>query len=274
MAYNESGELRAGMGVAAGDYDGDGRIDLLVTNFYEEAQHALPQRRPAAGSRSRPPRPGSLAPSRSKLGFGTGFLDDDNDGRLDLFVANGHVNDVRPLGMPYAMSPAALPQRRASGRFARRLGRRRPLLSQAVAGRRAAAFGDLDNDGDVDIVVTHLGRPPAVLINGTEPGGHFVSLALRPQRGGAPCVGARVTAEIGARRLTRVLAGGTSYLSASDPRISIGLGPASRLDRLEVRWPSGSHSRWVNVDAGQFLEAREGSEELRPIPSSKTRYHD
>ena len=161
LAYNESGNLRAGMGVAVGDYDEDGRVDLLVTNFYEEGstlyRNAAPGRFVVETSQAR-----LLAPSRSKLGFGAGFLDFDNDGGLDLFVANGHVNDVRPIGIPYAMNPQLF-LGVGRGRFADVSSRAGPYFQADWLGR-GAAFGDLDNDGDTDIVVTHLGRPPAVLL--------------------------------------------------------------------------------------------------------------
>ena len=168
LAYNESGELRAGMGVAVGDYDDDGRIDLLVTNFYEEGstlyRNAAPGRFVIETSRAR-----LLAPSRSKLGFGTGFLDYDNDGRLDLFVANGHINDVRPLGIPYAMNPQLF-RGVGRGRFVEVSSKAGPYFRADWLGR-GAAFGDLDNDGDTDIVVSHIGRPPALLLNETTPRG-------------------------------------------------------------------------------------------------------
>jgi hypothetical protein len=209
------------------------------------------------------------APSRGTLGFGAGFIDVDNDGWLDLFVANGHLNDVRPLGMPYQMPPQLF-LNDGRGGFLDRSAAAGPYFVTPWLGR-GAAFGDLDNDGDLDIVVTHLGRPPAVLINDTEPRGHFLSLSLRPRRGGVPCVGARVTAEFGNQRLVRVLAAGTSYLSTSDSRMLIGLGKAMRADRLQIRWPSGASQEWKDVEADWFLEVQEGNETLRPFSHSTNR---
>jgi hypothetical protein len=122
-------------------------------------------------------------------------------------------------------------------------------------------------------VVTHLGRPPAVLINESSPRGHFLSLSLKPKRGGGPCVGARVEAECGGRRVVRFVAGGTSYLSSSDSRILVGLGDASQIDRLEVRWPSGTQQEWRDVEADRRVEAAEGRAELRPAAGDKTPDH-
>jgi hypothetical protein len=268
VAYSESGQLRSGMGVALGDYDGDGRPDLLVTNFYEEGDTLY--RNASTGDFQVTTTLARLAaPSRSKLGFGTGFLDIDNDGTLDLFVTNGHLNDVRPLGMPYQMHPQLFCND-GHGRFVDRSAEAGPYF-QALWLGRGAAFGDLDNDGDPDIVVTHLGRPPAVLINETEPRGHFLSLTLLPSRGRGPCVGARVSAEMGGRRVSRILAGGTSYLSTSDHRMLIGLGQARRADRLEIRWPCGATQVWTGVNADQFLEVREGNSSLRTASHLATR---
>jgi hypothetical protein len=260
VAYSESGQLRSGMGVAAGDYDGDGRADLLVTNFYEEGDTLY--RNAAAGDFQVTTTQARLAsPSRGTLGFGAGFLDADNDGHIDLFVTNGHLNDVRPLGMPYQMPPQLF-HNDGHGRF-RDLAPRIGGYFQELWLGRGAAFGDLDNDGAIDIVVTHLGRPPAVLRNESGSRGHFLSLGLELRRGGRPCVGARITAEFAGRRVVRFLTGGTSYLSFSDPRIHLGLGDARQVDRLEIRWPSGTTQEWKRVDADRYLEAREGSPELR-----------
>ncbi len=263
LAYNESGALRAGMGVAVGDYDEDGRVDLLVTNFYEEGstlyRNAAPGRFVVETSQAR-----LTAPSRSRLGFGTGFLDADNDGRLDLFVANGHVNDVRPIGIPYAMAPQLF-LGAGRGRFADVSSKAGPYFRSEWLGR-GAAFGDLDNDGDTDVVVTHIGRPPALLLNETEPRGSFLRLTLRGDGPGRDATGARVTVEAGGRSLVRVVAGGTSYLSASDRRVLVGLGTADKVDRLTVRWPDGKTQSWSRLRAGQSLVIVEGGE---PLPSAE-----
>jgi hypothetical protein len=264
LAYNERGESCAGMGVAVGDYDGDGRSDLYVTNFYEETNTLYRATGPGAFEVTT-----ALArlavPSRSKLGFGTGFLDYDNDGWLDLFVTNGHINDVRLLGMPYQMTPQLF-QNTGQGRFADVTSHAGPYFQDAWLGR-AAAFGDLDNDGDTDIVVTHLGRAPAVLRNDTPAQGHHLSLRLIGAHGSTRPIGARVSAWAGGRRRTRVLAGGTSYLSAHDPRVLIGLGTTARVDRLELRWPSGLTQSWTDLAVDRSLILKEGQSAVSETPT-------
>jgi hypothetical protein len=262
VAFNESGRLRAGMGVAAGDLDGDGRIDLLVTNFYEEGstlyRNAAPRRFEVVTARA-----GLLVPSRSRLGFGTSFLDADNDGWLDLFVANGHINDVRPLGIPYAMEPQLF-RNLGQGRLREVSSEAGAYFREPVLGR-GAAIGDLDNDGDADIVVTHLGRPPAVLLNETEPRGGVLRLSLAGRAARRSPIGAKVTVNAGSMAVTRFVTGGMSYLSCSDTQLLIGLGPAARADRVEVRWPSGRIQAWHGLPAEADLLIEEGREP-RPRP--------
>jgi hypothetical protein len=232
-----------------------------VTNFYEEGstlyRNAAPGRFTVETSRAR-----LLSPSRSKLGFGTGFLDYDNDGRLDLFVTNGHVNDVRPLGIPYAMSPQLF-RGVGGGRFAEVSSRAGPYFQAEWLGR-GAAFGDIDNDGDTDIVISHIGRPPALILNETSPRGTFLRLTLKGTGRCRDATGARVTVEAGGRSLVRVVAAGTSYLSASDRRVLVGLGTNDRVDRLTIRWPSGKTQTWSDLAAGRSLTIIEGGE---PVPS-------
>ncbi len=269
VAYNESGQLRAGMGVAAGDADGDGRIDLLVTNFYEEGstlyRNAAPGQFEVTTARA-----GLLVPSRSRLGFGTSFLDADGDGRLDLFVANGHINDVSRLGMPHAMEPQLF-HNQGRGLFHDVSDRAGTAFREPTLGR-GVAVGDLDNDGDVDIVVSHLGRPPALLSNETEPRGGALRLTLIGLGSGRRPIGAVVTVRTGSSTITRVVAGGTSYLSASDTQVLIGLGQAPRADSVVVRWPSGRVQSWTGLPAGADLLLEEGREPRpRPVAAPRTR---
>ena len=227
LAFNENGESRAGMGVACGDYDEDGRLDLIVTNFYEEGvtlyRNSAPGRFQVRTAAAR-----LLAPTRSKLGFGAGFRDFDADGRLDLFLANGHINDVSPLGMPYRMACQVF--RNDGGKFADVGASAGPYFRLDVLAR-GAAFGDLDGDGLEDAVVTHLGEPPAVLLNGSRTASKTVVLRIT----GPAALGATVRASVAGRMLTRCVVGGGSYLSASDGAIVLGVGDAEVVDSVQIR---------------------------------------
>jgi hypothetical protein len=273
VAFDESGAATAGMGVAAGDHDGDGRTDLLVTNFYEEGvtlyRNAAPGRFETVTARAR-----LKVPTRSKLGFGTGFLDYDNDGRLDLFIANGHINDVRPLRMPYRMT-SQLFHNVGEGRFTDVSSDAGPYFRGRWLGR-GAAIGDFDNDGDSDVVVIHNDGPPALLRNESAKIGHSLRLTLTGTGVGTKhCrfpVGARIRVQTGPLSVAREIVAGTSYQSRNDPRLLIGVGPALRADRVEVRWPSARTEAWTDLPADTPIELVEGQAPLfRDVPAKRAR---
>lgn len=261
LAANASSGFLAGMGVAAGDLDGDGLPDLAVTNFYDESTTFY---RNLGGGffADRGTSVGLALPSRYLLGFGVAFLDYDNDGRIDLATANGHVNDSRPL------YPCAMPMQLLAGAPGGRLRdvttiAGPPLTSPRLG--RGLAVGDLDNDGKVDLLVVSQGEPLAWLHNGTS-GGHSLTLLLEGTKSCRDPVGARVVVNSGGIRRTAWRTGGGSYLSASDPRIRIGLGDARSADSVEVHWPSGTIDQFLDLkgDAGYLL--REGRPEPGPLP--------
>jgi prepilin-type N-terminal cleavage/methylation domain-containing protein len=259
VACSASGGYQAGMGVACRDLDGDGRPDLAVTNFHGESTsffHNLGGGLFADRTTS----VGLAAPSRYLLGFGIAFLDFDNDGQADLATANGHVNDYRPQ-VPYAM-PARL-YAGASGRLVD-VSDRDESAWQVPRVARGLAAGDLDNDGRVDLLIVAQDGPLAWFHNRTS-GGHFVAFGLEGAESNRDAVGAVVTVTVGGRRQVVRRTGGCSYLSASDPRLHFGLGPGDRIDRVEVAWPSGRTSRFVDLaaDAGYLL--REGDDEPKPL---------
>ena len=260
VAANAEGGYQAGMGVACGDLDGDGRLDLAVTNFYGESTtffHNLGQSLFADETA----RVGLAAPTRHQLGFGIAFLDADNDGRLDLLSANGHVNDYRP-SIPYKM-PIQLLRGGADGRLRDVSERAGPPFGPLHLGRGLAA-GDLDNDGRVDALVVVQNEPLVFLHNQTR-GGHFVTLALEGTVSNRDGVGARVVVVTGSERRVAQRIGGGSYLSAGDPRLHFGLGDARRIESLEVHWPSGRVDRYLDlpVDTGYLL--REGEAKVKRL---------
>lgn len=262
LAYNESGEPTAAMGVAVGDFDNDGWLDLLVTNFYEEGAtlfRNLGQGRfEVATTRTR-----LKIPTRSHLGFGTGFHDFDNDGNLDLFITNGHVNDVRPLRMPYQMTPQLF-RNQGNGQFANVSDVAGDYFQQKWLGR-GAAFGDFNNDGWVDVLVTHNEGPPALLMNqskGMKPN-HALRLFLKPSKINGKHVspiGSQVRVKLkNGRTLTRTVLAGTSYLSAHDTRLCIGIGGETSAD-LEIRWPDGKVETFSGQKPDQLLVIEQSTE--------------
>jgi thioredoxin-like negative regulator of GroEL len=256
VACAAGGGFQAGMGIACGDLDGDGLVDLAVTNFYGESTTFY---RNLGGGQFADDTAavGLVAPSRFLLGFGIALLDVDNDGRLDLATANGHVNDYRP-GTPYAM-PAQLLRGGAGGRLADVTATAGAAWRVPRVGRGLAA-GDLDNDGRLDLLIVAQGAPLAYLHNRTE-GGHWVTLRLEGRASNRDAVGARVVIESGGRRQVAWRTGGGSYLSAGDPRLHFGLGTAVRVDALEVTWPSGRVDRYRDLPADAGYHLREGDAE-------------
>ncbi|MGE3817967.1 MAG: FG-GAP-like repeat-containing protein [Isosphaeraceae bacterium] len=261
LAANASSGFLAGMGVAAGDLDGDGRPDLAVTNFYDESTTFY---RNLGGGffADRGAAIGLALPSRYLLGFGVSFLDYDDDGRLDLVTANGHVNDSRPL-YPYAM-PMQLLAGDAQGRLRDVTALAGPPLTTPRLGR-GLAVGDLDNDGKVDLLVVSQGEPLAYLHNETS-GGRSLTLQLEGTASGRDAVGARVVVTAGGRTQTAWRFGGGSYLSASDPRIRFGLGEAREIDSVEVTWPSGRVDRVPGLKPGAGYSLREGQPQPETLP--------
>ncbi|QDV38638.1 FG-GAP-like repeat-containing protein [Tautonia plasticadhaerens] len=262
LALDGSGHATASMGVVADDLVADGLIDLLHTNFLNEANTL--HRNLGGGQFADATLSGGLAaPSLSTTGFGTAAVDADNDGTLDLFVANGHVDD-----QPWVNSPMPQPPQlflgRGGGRFTLADADAFPYLSRRVVGRGLAS-GDLDDDGRADLVVVHRGSPAAVLRNVTE-GGHWLGLRLIGTRSPRTPVGARVEVEAGGLRIVRWLTSGTGYLSAHDNRLWLGLGAAEAVDRLEIHWPSGLRQSIAGLAADRRYELREGGEPSPMIP--------
>jgi tetratricopeptide (TPR) repeat protein len=254
VAVNAEGAAVAGMGVDFADYDDDGRPDLFVSTLSGETYSLY--RNLATGFVYTTQSAGVAAPSMPGSGWGTRLFDYDNDGWKDLFVAQGHVLDTIELTsdhLRYQQPPLLL--RGGNGRFvpASTAG----PFAQAWAGR-GAAFGDLDNDGDVDVVVANCGQRATVLRNDAGAANHWLGLRLQGTRSNADGLGARVSATTADGRTQHyIVTTASSYLSASDKRVLVGLGTADKVSRLEVRWPSGLTQVLSDVAAGQTITARE-----------------
>jgi thioredoxin-like negative regulator of GroEL len=254
VAANAGGGFQAGMGVARGDLDGDGLLDLLVTNFYGEsttwfrglgqgmfADHTVPS--------------GLAALSRHLLGFGITLIDANDDGYPDVLTVNGHVDDFRPT-FPYAM-PAQLLVGTGEGRLADASGRAGDAFRVLRLGR-GLAVGDLDRDGRIDAVAIDQAGPLVYFHNVTEGGGHALRIVLEGTASNRDAVGAVVTVHAGGRRFVAARCGGGSYQSASEPVIHVGLGRAERVEALEVAWPSGRSERFEGLTVDAEYRIREG----------------
>ena len=264
VASGPEGGYQASMGVACGDYDGDGLPDLAVTNFYGESS-TLYRNLGGGLFRDQTAASGLGAATRYLLGFGTAFADVNNDGRLDLVTANGHVNDNRPY-YPYAM-PSQLLMGQPGGRFADASDKSGDVWRVPRVGRGLAA-ADLDNDGRLDLLILGQNEPLAYLHNrgpSTGDSGRFVTFLLEGSASNRDGVGALVTITAEGRRQVAPRFGGGSYQSSGDPRLHFGLGTASAVDSVEVHWPSGRLDRFARLapDLGYLL--REGASAPSPL---------
>jgi hypothetical protein len=262
VAANADGGYQAGMGVACGDFDGDGLPDLAVTNFYGQSTsffHNLGQGMFADHTTAI----GLAAPSRNVLGFGIAFLDVNNDGRLDLLTANGHVSDMRPI-LPFAMQ-TQLYLGRARGTLSEVTAQAGPPFQELYVGR-GLAIGDLDNDGRLDAVMVSQNTPLVYFHNRTESiRGQSVTIRLQGTTSNRDGVGASVALKSAGRTVIQQRLGGGSYQSASDPRLHFGLGPSAPLEWVDVRWPSGRVDRYHDIKAGKAYLLREGESSPKPL---------
>jgi hypothetical protein len=245
------------MGVDAGDYDGDGSLDLVVTNFaqdYTTVYHNLGQ----GIFTDRSFESGVAAASGPYLGWGVGFIDIDNDGLLDLFVANGHVYpDIEQTGTSTYHQPNLLFRNQGKGRLTKVTASEGGGLALARSSR-GAAFGDYDNDGDIDVLVSNIDDRPTLLRNDTS-GGRWITMRLVGVKSNRDGIGAKVTVVAGGRRQTAEVRAGGSYVSHNDMRLHFGLGDEHAVDEVEIRWPSGLVERVDGLEPDRFYEAREGS---------------
>jgi len=248
-AVNEAGQSQAGMGIAAGDVDGDGLADVLVTNFAGEYT-TFYQQQPGGRFRDVSAAWGLIEATQSFVGFGVGLADFDLDGAPDLLAANGHVSeDAEQFYEGVGLAQAKLVLRQEGRSFRRLANPWADARTGELAVGRGAAFGDLDNDGDVDAVIGNLRGPVDILRNDSPPGRSLrVELIGRSPNRGA--LGATVRVRVGDRWQVQMVAGGGSYCSQNDPRLIFGLGAAGAADLVEVRWPDGRQDTRRQVAPG------------------------
>jgi len=270
-AVNQDGSEQAGMGVALGDYLHTGRFSIFVTHFAEEYA-ALFRNDGGMSFTDVSFAAGVAAPTIPYVGWGTAFFDFDNDGWPDLFLVNGHVYpqiDTLEVGARYR-EPKLLFLNQRDGTF-RNISELAGPAIQIPQVSRGAAFGDLFNDGRIDIVVENLDGKPMILrpVGGVH--NHWISLELAGTKSNRLALNARVKAVAGDLVQVDEVRSGGSYLSQNDLRIHFGLGAHERVDRIEILWPSGKTETLTDLQADRFLAVREGEgivprERLKPVP--------
>jgi hypothetical protein len=265
-AVTESGHYQGGMGVDAEDLDGDGFPELFVTNF-EGEYNTIHQTRDGRMFEDVSARAGIVRDTLPDVGWGCALADFDNDGWPDMLVVNGHVDDnLAKLGRDGAYAQRAKVWRNRGGCRFRLVADPGPFFGAGQAAR-GAAFGDLDNDGDVDVVVSRMDGPPAVLWN--ESGsGHWLRLELVGTRSNRSAIGTAVEVHAGGRVLYRQVKGGGSFASANDPRLLIGVGSADTVERVEIRWPRGGRTTLTGPALGRTHRVVEPQEAADGLPGS------
>jgi enediyne biosynthesis protein E4 len=268
VALNADGRAQAGMGVAAGDYNRDGWLDIVKTNFDDDTTSLY--RNLSGGTFDDATAAGGLGINTSYLGWGTGFVDFDLDSWPDILIVNGHVYpEADRVGGRYSYDQQKLLYRNlGNGRFedvSTRAGS--GVLERKAA--RGAAFGDLFRTGRQDVVVNNMNDSPTLLHDCAPRANHALIVQLTGTRSNRSAIGARVAAHVAGRRLIDEVRSGGSFCSQNDLRIHIGLGPRRRVDRIEVAWPSGAADAVADVDADQLVVIREGTGVVRREPLAR-----
>ena len=260
VAYNDDGRLQAGMGVAVADFDGNGFLDLVKTNFSGDRPSLY---RNVDGKFFEDVSAPAGLGVRQLLGWGVAFLDADDDGWPDLVMANGHIYpevDGSAIGERYRQ-PTLLYRNLGTGRFADVSGTAGPGFSVSRPSR-GLATGDLDGDGRPEIVIVNMNETPTVLKNlGTRRNG--VAVRLTGTKSNRDAIGARCTIEAGGRRQLQEVTSGGSYFSQNSMALYFGLGSSDAVDSITIRWPSGTVQKWGRLSGNRTLLITEGSDEVK-----------
>ncbi len=267
-AFNEDGREQAGMGSTIADFNGDGHLDIFKTNFSDDTSTLY--RNNGDGTFIDATSAAGLGLYTQYLGWGTMFLDFDNDGWPDLILVNGHVYpevDSQHLGSSYK-EPRILYHNNGDGTFSDVSSAAGSGIT-AAASSRGLAVGDLWNDGRMSAVVSNMNAPPSLLVNQVRNSNHWIAIRALGTKSNRDGIGARIRVKTGKRILVDEVRSGSSYDSNSDMRVHFGLGASAKIDGVEVRWPSGIVERFVNLAVDRIHTVKEGSGEAVPAESKK-----
>ncbi|MBZ5670548.1 MAG: CRTAC1 family protein [Acidobacteriia bacterium] len=267
-ALSEDGVTQGGMGVAVGDYDGDGWLDIIKPNFSDETVSVYHNN--GDGTFYDAVYQVGLGSRMKSVGWGVGLCDFDNDGWRDVFICTGHVYPEiagRRLTVNFE-DRRILYRNKGHGRFEDVSTKAGPGITQPHASR-GCAFGDFDNDGDVDILVINMNESPSLLRNDCQTGNRWIKVKCIGTKSNRSAIGARVRVVTGTHSQIEEVMSGASYISQNDFRLHFGLGQASKVDLIAVRWPSGAEESLSNIEADQLVYIQEGrgivkTERFRP----------
>ena len=261
VALSGDGEAQAGMGVAAGDYDEDGNLDLAKTNFSDDTPDLY--RNNGDGTFTDETFGAGLGKHPNYLGWGIGFIDFDNDGWPDLFMANGHLSpEIDPYRIDTTYAQRKLLYRNvpspAGGRTFEDVSDSAGEGIQLASSGRGAAFADYDNDGDVDIAINNMNGPAYLLRNDGGNRQHWIEIRTVGRQSNRDGIGTRIEVRTGSKRQTDEIRSGGSYISQNDLRAHFGLGSRTTVDEITLRWPSGRVDRLEHVPADRVITVEEG----------------
>ena len=262
-AYDENGRSQSGMGAAAGDYDCNGWLDIFKTNFSDETPNLY--RNNGNGRFNEVTYQAAVGKYVHFVGWGCGFFDPDNDGWMDVFYCNGHVYpelEGARLEVKYRQ-PRVLYQNQRNGRFEDVSAQAGTCILIASTGR-GCAFGDFNNDGNMDIVINNMNDYPSLLRCHPKNRNHWIKVRTIGVKSNRSGIGARLKCVTGNHVQIDEVRSGGSYLSQSDLRIHFGLGAAEKVDLLEVRWPSGQVDVLRDLPADQSIYVKEGTQSVLP----------
>jgi hypothetical protein len=253
VAFGGDGRTQSNMGVAVGDYDNDGLLDILTTTFSED-YFPLFKQQPHFLFEENSAQVGLATMSLPWLGWACGFADLDNDGRRDLWISNGHVYPKADMLASTSYHQPIVVLANRNGKFVKTAD---PVAAAGKNSYRGGCAGDFNNDGRIDLLVLPIAGSPVLLENRTEPSAHWIGLDLRGDRANRDAIGAKIRVEACGNSQMEIVRNGGSYLSVDDPRVHFGLGSCGKLDRLQIRWPDGRVQDLKDLAVDRYLTVEE-----------------